>query len=446
MQGNNWKLSVDHYGKIEHADIEMAPLTVFVGDNNSGKSYLMTLIYGLLTLPAFILFGGMKFESKVEKDARDFILAYKGQSHLLSEQELQILENLLNKQLQHNKKHILPFLFNRQVKIDRLTISLDYHAGFSLFFDEQKEDDGTPLQIVFPEWSKEGPNSGYAYHMENPEDEELEWILCTILQYLLRKTYNEYSKKGDVVYFPVARTGFLLTYKDLTGNAINEKYSNEKPDQKDFLTKPNRDFINKLARLSADNRTEKNQSLINFIENHLISGNVITEKTPVMSVAYKPSGENDTIPLYATSAVVTEETPLLLFLQYAELSSIFYEEPEISLHPALQKEHARILVRLVNYGMPVFVTTHSDIVIQHFNNMIRLAKANKSAELMKSMNYDKEDLLASDQIRVYQFDVNESQHTKIHQIECGEYGFEVMTFYQTLRQMTEEIDMLEEDE
>ena len=42
-----WKLKVSGYGKIEHAEIEVAPLTLFVGDNNSGKSYLMSLLWGI---------------------------------------------------------------------------------------------------------------------------------------------------------------------------------------------------------------------------------------------------------------------------------------------------------------------------------------------------------------------------------------------------------------
>ncbi|MDE6052375.1 MAG: ATP-binding protein, partial [Lachnospiraceae bacterium] len=45
---NTWTMHVEKFGKIESADIEVAPMTLFVGDNNSGKSYIMTLIYGLI--------------------------------------------------------------------------------------------------------------------------------------------------------------------------------------------------------------------------------------------------------------------------------------------------------------------------------------------------------------------------------------------------------------
>ena len=47
---NRWTLHIEDFGKIRTADITVAPLTLFVGDNNSGKSYLMTLLYTLLHL------------------------------------------------------------------------------------------------------------------------------------------------------------------------------------------------------------------------------------------------------------------------------------------------------------------------------------------------------------------------------------------------------------
>ena len=50
---NRWTVHVKNFGKIEDASVEVAPLTLFVGDNNSGKSYMMTLIYGLFGVDFF---------------------------------------------------------------------------------------------------------------------------------------------------------------------------------------------------------------------------------------------------------------------------------------------------------------------------------------------------------------------------------------------------------
>lgn len=45
----SYKLIVENYGKIEKAELEVAPLTLFVGDNNSGKSYLLSLLWALFS-------------------------------------------------------------------------------------------------------------------------------------------------------------------------------------------------------------------------------------------------------------------------------------------------------------------------------------------------------------------------------------------------------------
>ena len=57
---NRWTVHVKNFGKIEEASVEIAPLTLFVGDNNSGKSYMMTLIYGLLNVEFF--YGEYQFD------------------------------------------------------------------------------------------------------------------------------------------------------------------------------------------------------------------------------------------------------------------------------------------------------------------------------------------------------------------------------------------------
>ena len=36
-----WTLHVENFAKIKSADVTIAPLMCFVGDNNSGKSYLI---------------------------------------------------------------------------------------------------------------------------------------------------------------------------------------------------------------------------------------------------------------------------------------------------------------------------------------------------------------------------------------------------------------------
>ncbi|MGU9951843.1 MAG: AAA family ATPase [Gammaproteobacteria bacterium WSBS_2016_MAG_OTU1] len=52
---------------------------------------------------------------------------------------------------------------------------------------------------------------------------------------------------------------------------------------------------------------------------------------------------------------------------------LIIDEPESHLDTANQIIMARILVRCVNAGMKVLITTHSDYIIKEFNNLIMLS-------------------------------------------------------------------------
>jgi len=51
-----WTLNIEEFAKIKKAKIEIAPFLVFIGENNSGKSYIMTLLWGLYVLGRNIFF------------------------------------------------------------------------------------------------------------------------------------------------------------------------------------------------------------------------------------------------------------------------------------------------------------------------------------------------------------------------------------------------------
>ena len=67
------KLILKKFAKIKKAEIELSPFILFIGDNNSGKSYLMTLIYGLIKY----------YDSRLRLRNRDFsILSISEQEEL----------------------------------------------------------------------------------------------------------------------------------------------------------------------------------------------------------------------------------------------------------------------------------------------------------------------------------------------------------------------------
>lgn len=449
---NRWTVHVTDFGKIKKADIQVAPLTVFVGDNNSGKSYMMTLIYGLLHIRFF--FSRYRHDtnseayqscSRILDKIMDVGLDEIEKDYSLKGEELQAFVKLMNEILCLSKERFLEELFNRQMEIGDFYLSfpenleVDFCARNVWDIKEEscqlilygREDDGR----LWP---------GYGTSVKQmAEQERTFFFLSYVMEYMLKRGF---SSKGmdEIIYLPTARTGYLLTYKTLIGSAMKDKFNLQSTD-KNLLTRPNSDFLSALGSMAMENEQQLYRSVIEFIEDKIISGHISVSKLPAQDIVYVPEGAEKQLPMFVSSGVVTEITPLLLFLEYGDMGTLMMEEPEISLHPTLQWSMARALIRLKNAGMPVFITTHSDIMLQHMNNMIRLSKLDgkKKKTFLTECGYDQEDLLNGQDIAVYQFDVKENFRTEVTRLTCGDYGFEAMTFYQMLELLNHQIDKLE---
>lgn len=81
---------------------------------------------------------------------------------------------------------------------------------------------------------------------------------------------------------------------------------------------------------------------------------------------------------------------------------LIIDEPELNLHLKNQRLIARLLAALVNHGIKVFVTTHSDYIIKELNMLIMLnAGGSRLNKIMKKNKYEKNQLLSPDRLKVY---------------------------------------------
>jgi ABC-type multidrug transport system ATPase subunit len=78
------------------------------------------------------------------------------------------------------------------------------------------------------------------------------------------------------------------------------------------------------------------------------------------------------------------------------------DEPELNLHPENQRRVARLFVRLVNIGIKVFITTHSDYIIKELNTLIMLNQGGKRLKVLAEReHYRDSEMLNPDKVRVY---------------------------------------------
>ncbi len=442
------KLIIEDFGKIKKAEIDISPLTLFVGDNNSGKSYLLSLIWAIYAADT----NSVIFRDVMEVLVEEYAQVYQDLYDCISKvkegekQEIKIpssvLVEILNKLLERNKDKFVAGIFNsEQVTIGKLAVILE--REFDLTMAVEKKEDAVDVSC------KEGYFS-MAFHGKRMM-EDVEYVTKKIFIGGLSRFFKGATGLHDrsTVYLPAARTGFMLAK-----NVINKVGRQVAYDVTDFedreeiqpFTKPIIHFLNMMEELKLDYKTEYGE-IIEWMETVMAHGSIrYGNELNGREIRYLPEGSKESLPLRTTSAVVTELTPLLLLLKYRRsLKAICYEEPEMCLHPGLQQEMGKLLVRLVNQRLSMIATTHSDIIVQHINNMCRLKEMDASGELLEKLGLTEEDAISLEKVAIYQF-TDLGEYSTVEKLIPIDGQFQVRTFSNALMGILEQTSEIQDFE
>lgn len=441
-----YSVIVKGFGKIKEAEIQVSPLTLFVGDNNSGKSYLLSLLWMLHSADAEspFLYGAWQQESRKYAAFKKRLEGYFYAAYRDQEEDLEFsildLEGVINDMLEKTKHLIAASIFNDiNVGIGVLEIKIQEPETFMI----RKEDHGNGTVRFYydgrhsirirkgdPEW---------------PYDRLAEFAIRRMIMWVLN------DNVGDSIYLPAARTGFMLSKDVINRTGRQETFgvisdTSVRPyDRYEVFTRPIIAFLNTLEELDIDHRT-RYQDLVDQIEKDMTHGRVSYEELVRKEVRYLPQGQEKPISLRTTSAVVTELSPLLLILKYCrQFHEICYEEPEMCLHPKLQLEMAKLLIRMVSKGIHIIATTHSDIILQHVSNMCKIERSDISQELLEEYGLGKNDMISPGDTAVYQFrDVGD--HSVVGSVPFDNGAFHVPAFTDALMDILEQTTVLQDHE
>jgi hypothetical protein len=125
---------------------------------------------------------------------------------------------------------------------------------------------------------------------------------------------------------------------------------------------------------------------------------------------------------------------------------LMIDEPELNLHPENQRRIARLFSSLVNIGIKVFLTTHSDYIIKEINTLIMLNRDEKYLrKIAEKEGYKPDELISADKIKVFIAEkdlVKLDEHKKRSRCETlvpanidQTFGIEARSFDTTINEM-----------
>ena len=450
-QHPNIQIAVENFGPIEKAEIDLRPLTVFVGESNTGKTYLAALIYALQRAfyaisrvpwsPHRILQLGSVYYSRhpissaqaLPGETQEILekLSVTGQPFKFSDSP-QWLRDRLQSDLVNSErfKDELRQCFDLKSASELIRFTESQHDAMQVLLEVREEN-----QIL---WSFGIYNSGSEVTTDGSINED------TALRHDDRMALRKILEPGDwrqepvrsfswmapakSYYLPAARSGIMQSHRMIASSLVDratrvglEQFS-EIPTFSGMIA----DFLKHIInyderRLSSD---EMN-GIAKVLEGEVLRGEIeIRQPAEYPEFRYRPQNAEQGLRMSQSSSMVSELAPLVLFLRgiVRPGDTLIIEEPEAHLHPAAQTKVALTLARLVRVGVRVIITTHSDWLLEQIGNLVR------EGEVMRLGKNKTEPTtwLTKEEVGAWRFSTDESvkeiPFKHIAGIEPKEYG------------------------
>ena len=403
------KIRLKNLGILKHAEFSLGDLTVICGKNNTGKTYATYALYGFLQswrdfisfpvsdaqIQSLLTDGGIKIgleqyvkmadrmlaeACKRYTDQLDTIFAAREGQFRNSEFHIQIgAPNI------HDRGHggtiilngVTIFTYSKEIGSEELTVTLGLEAL-------QKEID--PLFVKKTIGSVIG-NAVFSDSFPTPFIASAERTGAAIFRRELDFARNQ-----------------LLEQMSQGGKTINPLILLSKSYQRyPSPIKVNVDFIRDLQDVAKGQSfiaKEHPEVLEDFTD--IIGGEyTITQDDQLY---YVPKGTGLKLTMVESSSAVRSLLDIGFYLRHIVQKGelLMVDEPELNLHPANQRRIARLFARLVNLGVKVFITTHSDYIVKELNTLIMLNHDKPHLKrIAKENGYCQSELIRSDQVKVY---------------------------------------------
>ena len=257
------------------------------------------------------------------------------------------------------------------------------------------------------------------------------------------------AEETEIFLMPAERNGLHLLFRELSSRrtALLHHASRGTIDVNDLLrdviysryAQPIADYIDWLNNLLEiqDEATGEFHRHAEHLKRNLAGGSYrVVPSTG--SIEFRPYGSTTRgrrpapLGLHITSSAVKSLFGLWFYLEYqaAPGNVLMIDEPELNIHPGKQRQIARLLARLVNAGINVVISTHSDYIIREFNSLIMLHQES-GTRMRQRLKYREDEVLDPQRVGAYLFEDNTIQPLQTTQ----EDGIHATTFDEVITRM-----------
>ncbi len=428
------RVAVKDFGPIAEASIELKPLTVFIGPNNSGKSYLALTVYclsralfassiGMGRMPrgyylwrefppellertsqelkkawpmAESRIGGPINLSDLSNEMQDILVeAARSSAHSLSRS--------VGIELQRCYGTEIHGLVRRGYALSapRLEVGISESGGSFRWEMQVTDQDLATKNWCVNLFERTINDRNFDWPIRLPVDEPEYFLHITTLELVWPILRNLI---GEAHYMPASRSGILQGHKTLASLIVGSAsrawlQPMEIPRLAGVIT----DLIQSLLSLDP-NRAAENPAhqVAEFLEREVTRGSVgLDRRVEYPEIYYE--NDNGRFLLHQVSSMVSEVAPIVLFLKYLVRPGQLFiiEEPESHLDTDNQRKLARAIAMLVNSGVKVLITTHSDFFVNQINNLLLLSQI--SSRSRAARKYSANEVLAPDNVGAYLF-------------------------------------------
>lgn len=364
------KISINRLGAVQNSTLELKPLMIFSGESGLGKSYVAILVhyfYKLLAesrLQGFFNAEGWDYESLINlnSDEGSFsVTTDKLLSWINEDAKAYMRQSVGNDELAVDVSFEIPFTKQEY----------SFRYSKALFGIEGKEELTTLFQL-------DNTSMRLGFETDVRSIGSLPWSM--LLQDALRSDLLEENRVNQT-FAMVPGRGALLNISV----TLQERVKSAGDIYSEFLT----DWY--VVRSMPRKKTD--ETLVSLLYD-INGGRVEIDEND--RVVYRTT-DDALLPISAAASSIKELAPLYMLLDKypAEQLSILFEEPEAHLHPQKQVEIADFVVRAINKGSHMQITTHSDYFLRRLNDRIFLHKimvANKDTYLETLNKYGYSDL------------------------------------------------------